>query len=80
MGFDLDRIRRPSRLSMIGGGAQGGSAKPRQERERMDRQNEQRQEEDGPSGIGSSAREGTSAGSANDNRAGPKRSPDSRKG
>jgi hypothetical protein len=63
---------------MIGGAAQGGSAKPAEEREKMDRQNEQRQE-DNPSGAGSTSREGTVGGNSNDNRTDQERAADSGK-
>jgi hypothetical protein len=64
---NLDRSYEPSPLSMIGGAAQGGSAKPKQEREELDRQNEQRQE-DTPAGAGESSRKGTVGGNSNDHR------------
>jgi hypothetical protein len=65
--LNLDRVHQPSRLSMIGGAAQGGSAKPKPEREQMDREHEQRQQ-DSPSGAGGAAREGTVGGNSNDGR------------
>jgi hypothetical protein len=77
--LNLDRFHQPSRLSMIGGAAQGGSAKPKQEREQMDRQHEQRQE-DSPSGAGGASREGTVGGNSNDSRTDQERSSGSRQG
>ena len=71
---NLDRTHEAGSLSMIGGAAQGGSAKPKQEREEMDRQNEQRQE-DNPTGT-ASKREGTVGGTSNDNRTDRERSAD----
>ena len=70
--LNLDRVHRPSRLSMIGGAAQGGSAKPKQEREQMDRQHEQRQD-DSPAGTGESGLEGGQGGSPAGTRTGQER-------
>jgi hypothetical protein len=77
MSLDLDRIHRPSRFSMIGGAAQGGSAKPKEEREQMDRQHGQRPE-DNPSGAGGSTREGSVDGTSKAPRTDQERSPGSR--
>ena len=77
--LNLDRVHQPSRLSMIGGAAQGGSAKPEQEREELDRQHEQRQE-DSPSGAGGAKRQGNVGGNSNDGRTDQERSPGSRQG
>lgn len=71
--LNLDRVHQPSRLSMIGGAAQGGSAKPKQEREELDRQHEHRQD-DSPSGAGGSTREGSVGGNSNDSRTDQERS------
>jgi hypothetical protein len=85
---NLDRSSEPHGLSMIGGAAQGGSAKPKQEREAIDRENEQRQEEENPSGAGGgrdrsvdsgSSHKGTVGGLSNDNRSDQERSTESRK-
>lgn len=77
MSLDLDRIHRSSRFSMIGGAAQGGSAKPKEEREQMERQHEQRQQ-DNPSGAGGTSHEGSAGGTVNDHRTDRDRSPGSR--
>jgi hypothetical protein len=71
--LNLDRVHRPSRLSMIGGAAQGGSAKPKPEREQMDRQHEQRQE-DSPASADGSRREGSVSGNPNNQRGDQERS------
>lgn len=72
---DLDPSQARPAPSMIGGAAQGGSAKPKQEREKLDRENEQRQE-DNPSGAGGAPREGTVGGNSNDDRTDQERAAD----
>jgi hypothetical protein len=63
---DKEQSMHNTSLSMIGGAAQGGSAKPKEERESMDRQHGQ---EPQPNPVGSeSQREGSVGGNSNDNR------------
>jgi hypothetical protein len=69
---NLTREHVPGTLSMIGGAAQGGSAKPKQEREQLDR--EHGLEEDKPAGAGESGSTGTVGGNSNDNRSDDERS------
>jgi hypothetical protein len=76
---NLDRSHESSSLSMIGGAAQGGSAKPKQEREQMDRDNEQRQQ-DNPAGAEETKRPGTVGGLSNDNRTDEERASETRRG
>jgi hypothetical protein len=73
---NLNTCHESQSLSMIGGAAQGGSAKPKEEREQIDRQHEQRQDEESPSGAGGS--KGTVGGTSNDNRTDQDRASDSR--
>lgn len=72
---NLTRSHNSNLLSMIGGAAQGGSAKPKEEREQLDREHSQPQE-DSPSGAGGS--KGTVGGNSNDNRTDQDRASDSR--
>lgn len=70
---DLTRSREPSVLTMIGGAAQGGSAKPKEEREQLDREHGQPQE-DSPSGAGGS--KGVVGGTSNNSSTDSERSSD----
>lgn len=68
---NLDRTHEGSSLSMIGGAAQGGSAKPKEEREETDRKN-QLEREGGTAEVGESTRMGPVGGNTNDNRTDPR--------
>lgn len=72
---NLTRSHNSNLLSMIGGAAQGDSAKPKEQREQRDREHDQPQD-DSPAGASES--KGTVGGISNDNRTDQDRASDSR--